>query len=185
VTLDCPSECPYLQQARRHERPHDLGEPEPALFPEVDVPEDVTYRREPLIVALSYALVQAARRDRSLHDGDAIAALNAAAKTYETLVKSGLIYETPTANPLQQVILLELQQTVQRYREAEQKQAGYSSLRDSEALQVFVLLVRLAHSRTSGRPRSRAFLDFLGEGFREKDSLITSPDEAGSRLIVP
>jgi hypothetical protein len=185
VTLDCPSECLYLQQARRHERPRDLGESEAALFPEVEVSEDVTYRREPLIVALSYALVQAGRRDRTLHDGDAIAALNAVAKTHETLVNSGLFYETPAANPIQQVISVELQQTLTRYREAEQKQAGYSSLRDSEALQVLVLLLRLAHSRTSGRPRSRAFLDFLAEGFREEDSLITSPDEAGSRLIIP
>jgi hypothetical protein len=185
VTLDCPSECPYLQQARRHERTRDFAEQATTVFPQVDIPEDVTYRREPLIVALSYCLVKASRRDRALHDGDVMAALNAIAKTHETLVNSGLFYETPTANPVQQVIVVELQTTLKQYREAEQKQVGYSSLRDSEALQVLVLLLRLAHARTSGRPRSRAFLDFLAEGFREKDSLIASPDDAGSRLIVP
>ena len=185
VTLDCPSECPYLQQARRYERPRELAEAEGALFPGIEVPEDLTYRREPLIVALSYALVQAGRRDRTLRDSDAMAALNHVAKRYETLVNSGLFYEAPTANPVQQVVSMELEQTLTHYREAEQKKLGYSSLRDSEVLQILVLLARLAHARTSGRPRSRAFLDFLAEGFREKDSLITGPEEAGSRLIVP
>ena len=46
---------------------------------------------------------------------------------------------------------------------------GYSSLRDSEVLNALVFLVRLAHGRTSGRPKSRAFVEFLfraipGEG---------------------
>ncbi len=186
VTLDCPSDCPYLQQARRHERPRELAELDPeALFPKVSIPDDLPYRREPLVVGLSFAMVQMARRDRGTNDRDAIAALTALAKTYETLVGSGLVYESPTASVPQQALVAELQKMIAEYRETEQKHISYSSLRDSEVLQVVVFILRLALARTSGRPRSRAFLDFLFAQFPEKNSVIASPQDAGGRIIVP
>jgi hypothetical protein len=52
-------------------------------------------------------------------------------------------------------------------------------------LRALVFLLRLGYSRTSGRPKSRAFLDFLCGQFPERDSVIASPEEAGSKLIVP
>jgi len=74
---------------------------------------------------------------------------------------------------------------VKEYREAEQKHTGFSSLRDSEVLKALVFLVRLAYSRTSGRPKSRAFVDFLFAQFPERESAVLTPPEAGSRLILP
>jgi hypothetical protein len=71
---------------------------------------------------------------------------------------------------------------IAEYRELETKHLGYSSLRDNEILQLLVFLVRTAWSRTSGRPRSRAFLDFLAERFPEKNSLV-APES--SRIITP
>jgi hypothetical protein len=62
---------------------------------------------------------------------------------------------------------------------------GYSNLRDSDVLKALVFLVRLAHGRTSGRPKSRAFIDFLFAQFPEKESAVVTPQEAGSRIIVP
>jgi hypothetical protein len=186
VTLDCPSDCPYLQQARQHERPRDLAELEPAaLFQQVTIPQDLPYRREPLLMGLSYTLAQSGRRNRELNDRDLMAVLTSMAKSYETLVSSGLVYESPTANPAQQVIAAELQKSIEGYRQAEQKQLGYSTLRDSEILQALVFLLRLGLARTSGRPRSRAFLEFLYAQFPQKDSIIAGPQDAGSRLIVP
>jgi len=58
-------------------------------------------------------------------------------------------------------------------------------LRDSELLRALVFLVRMAHGRTSGRPKSRAFVDFLFAQFPEKQSAIATPEEAGSRIITP
>jgi hypothetical protein len=46
----------------------------------------------------------------------------------------------------------------------------------------------MAHGRTSGRPKSRAFVDFLFEQFPEKQSAIATlatPETAGSRIVVP
>jgi hypothetical protein len=62
---------------------------------------------------------------------------------------------------------------------------GYSSLRDSEILKALVFLIRLAHGRTSGRPKSRAFVEFLFAQFPEKESVVVTPQEAGSRIILP
>jgi hypothetical protein len=58
-------------------------------------------------------------------------------------------------------------------------------LRDSDVLKALVFLLRLAHARTSGRPKSRAFIDFLLAQFPEKQSAVLSPQDAGSRIIVP
>jgi hypothetical protein len=74
---------------------------------------------------------------------------------------------------------------LKQYREAEQKQLGYSTLRDSDVLKALVFLVRLGHGRTSGRPRSRALIDFLFAQFPERQATVVTPQEAASRIIVP
>jgi hypothetical protein len=73
---------------------------------------------------------------------------------------------------------------VKEYREAEQKHVGYAQLRDSEVLRALVFLVRMAHGRTSGRPKSRAFVDFLLAQFPENVGGVETP-EAASSIIVP
>ncbi len=185
VTLDCPSSCEYLQQARRHERPRPMSQlDQESLFPKVEVRQSFIYQREPLIVGLSYGVAQVARADRSFHDRDAIAAITALAKKYQTLTGSGLYYETALASVPQQTIIAELEKMIAQYRELEQKHLGYSTLKDSEALEALVFLLRMAHGRTSGRPKSRAFLEALFAQFPEKSGVV-APAEAGSRLIVP
>ena len=186
VTLDCPSGCPYLQQAREHERPRSMGQFDPAsLFPEVEIPDQFLYEREPLLMGLSFALAKGARSDRTMHDGDLIAALSALCTRYERLVNSGLLYEQTLTNIAQQTIASEVEAMVKQYREVEQKHAGYSSLRDSEVLRALVFLVRMAYGRTSGRPKSRAFMDFLVAQFPERESAWVAPQEAASRIIMP
>src|SRR5437868_5647361 len=96
VSLDCPIECIYLQEARKHERPRDLSSLDPAeLFSAVEVTQQFLYEREPLLVGLSFGIAKAAAAERSLNDREVIAALSAQAKSYETRVHSGLHYEEP------------------------------------------------------------------------------------------
>ena len=185
VTLDCPSECPYLQQAREHERPRPMEElDQNALFPNIEIGQQFLYEQEHLILGLSYALAKSAHSDHSVRDSDLISALTALAKTYETLANSGLHFEAPVTNLTHQAIAAEIQKMVKEYREAEQKHMGYTRLRDSDVLRALVFLLRMALSRTSGRPKSRAFVDFLFQQFPEKESAIAAP-EAASRIIVP
>jgi hypothetical protein len=186
VTLDCPSECVYLQQARQHEKPRAAEDLKDAnLFLQVEVGDQFIYEQEHLLVGLTFALAKAARANPSFNDRDLIAALTSLASTYETLVNSGLHYGSPTASLGQQAVISEVQNMVKEYREAEQKHLGYSRLRESEVLRALVFLVRMAHGRTSGRPKSRVFLDFLYAQFPEKKSGIATPEEAGSRIVVP
>jgi len=199
VTLDCPSDCPYLlkarQQAREHESAHGREEragteERGALFPEIEISEQFLYEREELILGLSYALAQSARADRSLDgrplmDRDLMVALSSLAKSYQTLVNSNLIYEQTTANLAHKNIAREVETMVREFREAEQRHIGHTRLRDSEVLKALVFLLRLARGRTSGRPKSRAFVDFLFAQFPEKQSAVAGSDGAGSRIVIP
>ena len=186
VTLDCPGDCVYLQQAREHEKPRGVADLDQAdLFLQVEVGDQFLYQREHLIMGLTFALAKSVRADRTLKDSDLIAALTSLAKTCETLVNSGLHYETPIANAAQQAVAAEVQNMLKEYREAEQKHVGYVQLRDSEVLRALVFMVRMAHGRTSGRPKSRAFVDFLLAQFPEKASGVASSQEAGSRIVMP
>jgi hypothetical protein len=186
VTLDCPSECPYLQQAREHEKPRSAEEFDPAaLFLQVEISDQFTYEREHLLMGLTYALAAAARANRALNDQDLIAALSALCTRYERLVNTGLHYDQALTSSIQNAAAAQVQEMVKQYREAEQKQLGYTNLRDSDALKALVFLLRLGHGRTNGRPKSRAFIDFLFAQFPEKQSAVVTPQEAGSRIILP
>ena len=186
VTLDCPSECPYLQQAREHEKPGAAGQLDrEALFPQVEINQQFLYDREHLILGLSFALAKNARANRDLRDRDLLAALTSLAKSYETLVNSRLIDEQPTANVAHQAIAAEVESMVKEYRQAEHKNMGYTQLRDSDVLKTLVFLLRMGYGRTSGRPKSRAYVDFLFAQFPEKQSAIATPEETGNRIIVP
>ena len=196
MTLDCPSDCPYLlqarQQAREHATTHErlLEQDREAMFPEVDIPEQFLYEREELILGLSFVLAKSARTgrsfgDRPLVDRDLIEAVSSLAKSYQTLVNSSLIYEPPTTNVAHQIVAREVETMVREFREAEQQHIGRTRLRDSDLLKALVFLLRMGLSRTSGRPKSRAFIDFLFAQFPEKQSAIAGPEEASSRIVIP
>ena len=186
VTLDCPQECPYLQQALAHEKPRTAeqlaGE---ELFPKVEIGQRFYYEREPLIGGLLYELTRLSGLHRDWNDRDVSGALTALARNYERLTGSGIIYNESTANPIHQEIADELQKRIGEYREIEHQKLGYTSLKDSDVLKALVFLVRTAQVHTSGRPRSRSFLAYLAEQFpaaRQKAGLVNG---SASSLIVP
>ena len=186
VTLDCPSDCPYLQQAREHEKPRPADEIDPAtLFLQIEVSDQFMYEKEHLLMGLTYALAKSARTDRSLNDLDLIQALSVLAKSYERRVNSGLHYEQPITSESQRRAAVEVETMISEYRAAEQKHVGYSTLKDSEVLKALVFLLRLANGRTSGRPKSHAFVEFLFAQFPEKESPVVTAQDAGSRIIIP
>ena len=167
-------------------------------FAEIEIPEHFLYEHRELIVGISFALANCARvgsslgstldgsvGNRSLTDSDLIAALSSQVRSYRTLVESSLIYEQATANPVQQTIAREVATMVNEFREEEAKHLGYSRLKDSDVLKVLVFWLRMGMTRTSGRPKSRAFVDSLFAQFPQKASGIAAPEDVGSRLIVP
>ncbi len=175
LTLDCPSECPYLQQARQHMKPRELeAAPPEEVFPKIDLSDEFLHDREPVITGILQTIGKLARSDRSLHDREVIAALANLAKSYQTLVASGLVYEQVSPNLAQQALIEAVRQLLQEFRELEREHLGHTTLKDAEVLKVLVLVLRLAHIHTSGRPLSRGFLDFLHERFPGAPSAIVA-----------
>jgi hypothetical protein len=186
VTLDCPCECPYLQQARQHEKPRDFANVQAdEVFSEIDVAEQFLHDREALIAGLLQTLRKLSRSDRDLHDREIIGALANLAKSYRTLVGSGLVYEEVLPNPAQRTIIETIRQLLQEFREVEHQHLGHTTLRDAEILKSLVFTLRLAHIHTSGRPRSRGFIDFLNAGFAEAPDSTDAAAEPASRIILP
>jgi hypothetical protein len=195
VTLDCPSDCPYLLQSRQQSqqqsrRDGNVDRDRLALLaqveiPEVEISEQFLYEREELIIGFSFALAKSARADRALMDRDLIAAVSTLAKSYSTMVSSSIIYEPATTNVAHQAVAREIETMVREFREAEQRHAGKTRLRDSDVLRALVFLLRLGITRTSGRPKSRAFIDFLFAQFPERQSGIVGAGEAAGRIVIP
>jgi hypothetical protein len=186
VTLDCPGNCPYLIQARAHEKPRSMEEIDPTtLFPEIAIPEDFLYRHQHLLGGLAFTLAKAAHGDRLLNDNDLLGALTSLIKNWQRLANSGLIYEESLHSGAQQLVLNDLRNSIEQFREVEHKHLGHTTLKDGDVVTALVFLLRTAAMRTSGRPRSRAFIFFLFEQFPKDDALIASPDQAPSGLIVP
>jgi len=186
VTLDCPSDCPYLQQARQHEEPKRLEDlPAEETFPAIEVSEQFLREHEPLMLGVWHTLSRRYAADRNLTDREVIGALANMAKSQQTLVSSGLVYEEALPSLAQQAIIDALRQLLQEFRELEQKHIGHSTLKDADVLKTLVFTLRLAHMQTSGRPRSRRFLDFLRERFPDAQTAIATADEPSNRIIVP
>jgi hypothetical protein len=184
VTLDCPSGCVYLRQAREHEKPRATSDLDAALFSQVQVSRPFLYEHEHLLLGIYFALAKSARRDLLVKDVDLIGALTALARSYQTLVNSGLHYEAPLPGMVQPAIASEVETMVKEYQETEHKHLGYSRLRDGDVLRALVFMVRMGYSHTSGRPKSRAFADFVVGQFPEKGPALVSPPESSS-IILP
>ena len=186
LTLDCPSECPYLQQARQHEKPRQLEDAPPQeVFPKIELSDEFLRDREPVISGILQTLGRLPRSDRSLTDREAIAALANLATSYQTLIGSGLVYAQVPTSFAQQALIEAVRQLLEEFRQVEREHLGHSTLKDAEVLKVLVLTLRLAHINTSGRPRSRGFLEFLHQQFPAAQSSIAAADEPGSRIIMP
>lgn len=161
-TIDCPSDCEFLQEARAHEKPIPLTEEE---FPhkDIEVSEDFLREHEHVVMWVSTALARAMEKDRAV-DRDAQEALDSLIQTYRTL-QSGLIYETRPPNPYAAAIQDALKLAIEELSKKLAETSGMHTLRDSEVLGTLVFLERLGLHHRNGRPRGRAFFDFLRSYF--------------------
>jgi hypothetical protein len=182
VTVGCPFECEYLQEARRHEKPPD---PTPDSFPNQDIRVSESFLRENerLLTFVGRTLLESALALPGAIDCDVRDALDSLIRTYRTL-ETGLYYETRPNSLVAANIHVRLQQSVQEYRQKETQSTGVTTIRDAAILGVLVFLQRLEVSNNNGRRRGRAFLDFL-RGFFPAPAPQASAPGGGPSLIVP
>jgi hypothetical protein len=159
VTLTCPLDCPYLQEARKHERP---AEVKPEEFPNQDIQIGETFLEdhEELVLAVGRAVLAAALDTPGAVDYDLREAFAALIRTQRTL-ESGLYYETRPENPVAAELCRRIQEGVTEFRRAETEKLMMTKTRDADVLVVLAFLQRLEIDRNNGRKRGRAFIDLL------------------------
>lgn len=180
VTVNCPFECEYLQEARRRDRPAPI---DPATVPNRDIPvtERFVDEHQHLLGFLGNVIAGAAFETGGAVDYDVREALEALIRTYRTLA-SGVYYESVPANPLAAHVYRAVQDAAAGFRQREQQELGMSRTRDADVLGVLAFLQRIELDRNNGRPRGRAFLDSLRAFYSER---APSPATPPSSLILP
>ena len=176
LILDCPSHCTYLKQAREYDRFRPELLEDERWFAHVQV-EDLLDAHPVLLEDLLESITQSALGNSSLRDRDVIEAITALVRSFETRANSGLHYEPTRPSLAQQALIQELREVIRNY-DAEGQAMGDPLLHDRDALKALVLVLRLALDRSSGRPLSRGFLDFLRAEFNKDGN-------THSRIVLP
>ena len=179
-TVNCPLDCPYLREARSHEKPAPV---DPKELPNHDIVvyEPFLQRNEVLLAALMHAVAEAGLGTAGAVDSDVREALDSLVRTYRTR-ESGLYYETRPSNLIAAAVLERIQKSIQDFQQALAKRSGMETLRDTDILGVLVFLENVEYQIDNGRKRGRAFLDMLRE---QSAALAPAPDASGSSLLVP
>jgi hypothetical protein len=173
VEIDCPPDCEYLAQGRAWE----AGRQEPSARVNA-FGEQFLNRHGPAIGVLAQAIVEERQTSPALMDSDVMATLDALRATLRTL-DSGLYYETRPEGSMAAVSLYQrLKAFLDNWIQTQSPDpADPRVLKVSEASAILEFLESVGQLHGSDRPRSRRFLDWLGQA-------VPSGAEPG-RLIVP
>lgn len=179
VTVNCPLDCVYLQEARKHSP---LPDVDPRQFPHADIriTEDFLRRSEPLLILLASGLAAAALERSEAYDSDARQALAGLVQKYRTL-ESGLVIDARPDNPIAARLYGSV---LDRIDELSRRLEPHGGLRDSDVLGILVFLQRLEIQHNNGRPKGRAFIDFLRGFFPPAAVGPLDEGREGSGLIV-
>jgi len=180
VSIDCPSDCLHLKESRRQDAERREIDWEKMPFRDTKVPSSFVAAHEKLVLALSYSICLAARDNPQLVDTDVSAGLELLAETYRTLT-SGIYYEKAPAYALQRAVYDGLKTAIDEHRKREAQEAGLGATRDGEVRDALIFLAQLGATRANGRPKGRAYLDFLRTQFKSEE--LTRP--ASNIVLLP
>jgi len=165
VTIDCPSDCPHLISARRYEFEHRKPpETNEIPFPDVELTLDLIRRNQAPLSGIGLTILKFSQENPALRDPEVLTALAAFAETCRTL-ESGIIFERPPDATLPRALYGLLAKFIEDFRKMEAQQTEFRPLKNSEIFRLIVFLLRVGRRESNGRPRSRAFIDFLRAQF--------------------
>jgi hypothetical protein len=179
MTVDCPLDCEFLLEARKHDRVEPFN---PEVLPNSDIHLTRKFLQDnyDLQIYLIRTLVAAALGTPAAVDLDVRDALESLIRTYRTL-HSGVYYESVPQNLLAANVYRTVQHGIAQFRLEEPKRLGISKTRDVDVLALLVYLQRVELDRNNGRRRGRAFLGALKEHYG-----ISQPAAPpASSLILP
>ena len=180
VTIDCPVGCSYLLAAHRYEDEHQRQLPADTPLLDVDLPADLIHTQPQWMAALAFTIAKYCATEPSATDTDVLAAIQALAETYRTLA-TGIYYEKQPVAQFPREIYAALTAFIAEGKQQQAERAGLSVLKDSGIFHRLVFLYRMGLLRTSGRPRSRRYIEFLRGQFPEAQELKRQE----SRIVVP
>jgi len=129
-------------------------------------------------VALGQVLAQQRLESPWILDSDARMVYEALAATMKTL-SSGIYYETLPDGPVRIALFRNLKTLLDRLM-SPGAEAHHRVLRVSEVLSILDFLILAVDANSSGRPKSRRYLDWVSA-----TSGIAEPPPESSRLILP
>ncbi len=178
VSLSCPLECPYLQEAHKRETPVEIAEGQ-ISNPDIRVTEEFVREHEELLLFSIYSLVEASLRTPGAKDTDVMSVLESLIQTYRTL-QSGLVYETRPESSVALSIQRLFTASLTDYQKERSERDKLPELRDSEILAILVFLHRIGQQNQNGKPRGRMFLDLLRHMTPERERVA----EQTSSIII-
>ena len=178
VTVDCPLDCAYLREARRHE-PEQTPTVETMPFPEIEVSDGFLAEHEHFIGQVAFQLLRHSLANPKTTDRDLQTAMEKLIRTYETL-SSGIYYESLPDEGSQIAAFRDVKKFLDEYQEKERQKGSLAPLREADVIRSLAFLSRLAVLHSNQRARGRAFIDFLRSTYPQ----AAVPKEE-SRLIVP
>jgi hypothetical protein len=182
VTIDCPPDCTHLISARRYEVEHRKPpETETAPFPDVEFSPEVLRRHPEGLSVIGLAVIGFAQQNGTLRDPEILVALRSLAETYRTL-ESGIYFERPPDEPMPRALYAHLAQALQEFKRQKSPQSGFTTLKDWEIFRLLVFFLRLGARETNGRPKARAFLDFL---YAQFPTAQAAAEREAPRIILP
>lgn len=180
VTIDCPADCAYLLAAHRYEEQHPRSLPADNPLLDVRLSSDILHRHPQLLSAMAFTIAKFCAAQPATTDPDVLAALQALAQSYKTLI-AGIVYEQPPAPALQHELYDSLAAFFAEAKQKPEQASAGSIIKDADIFQLLVFLFRMGILRTNGRSRSRRFIEFLRSQFPGAQELKREE----SRIIVP
>ena len=156
IRIDCPRECVFLREARKHETGVQLS---PADVPHQDIAisEEFVREQEWVVLWLGNALARAMDGHHAV-DAHAREALDALIHTQRGVVARPA---DATSAALADAVTTAIAQWKTKARE----EGGPGPLQESELLGVLVFIQRLGLQYNNGRARGRRFYDFMLDHF--------------------
>ena len=179
VTIDCTPDCPHLLAAHRYEDEHPRALPADTPLLDVNLPSDVIHTQQQLMAAFAFTLAKFCASRPEATDPDVLSAIQALAETYKTL-RSGIYYEKPPDAHLPRELYAAIASFIAEVKQQAER-SNSSAPKEADIFHLLVFLYRMGLLRTSGRRRSRRYIEFLRSQFPDAQELKREE----SRIIVP
>jgi hypothetical protein len=178
VTIDCPSDCVFLEASREYDLARLDIDWSKLPFKEVKFNRSFAMTHGRFLLSIDHAICVFAADRRDTVDSDVLVALQTLAETYRTRT-SGIIYEKPLDYALQRALYGSLKAAIADFQKDEAQRAGMTTLRESDIRDGLIFLSQLCAAHANGRPKGRAYLDLIRSQFPKEEF-----QRSGSNIVL-